>query len=107
MEFFSCFAHGDQSDVVVLRMAAGEVADVIGQAVRLFPVLLARARLDGLIMGPAEFVSVRIEHFGDAVGVKDEAIIGSRDSERSPVILSNTSPLSIPTAMPGGFKIST
>jgi hypothetical protein len=73
---FSCLSNYNQSDVVILRMAAGEIADIIGQtgdnSLRSF----ARTGAHGSDHSfGAEFISVCVEHFGDAVGVKDEAII--------------------------------
>ena len=63
---------------------------------------LARTRLDHAF--EAEFVSLRVERFGDSVGVKNQAIAAfERDGESRPLSYRTRSPLSIPTTIPGGF----
>ena len=60
----------------MLRMATREIADIAGQARDHSLRPLPRAGADGSDHSlRAEFISVRIERLGDAVGVKHEAII--------------------------------
>src|SRR4030095_1231155 len=82
-ESFSCFANGNQSDVVVLRDRTGKVANVLDDFSYncLRPIDRAGAnRLDHAI--ETELVSVGIKCFGHTVGVEDEAITAlERDGE--------------------------
>ena len=62
-------------------------------AARSLPLRSLAARWRGLDRDhpfQAKFVSVGIERFGDAVGVKDQAIVAFERDGKSPVILSNT-----------------
>ena len=80
---FSCFPNRNHSDVVILGKRAGKVAYILDNSFynRLGAVGRAGAnRLDHAIK--PEFISVGIERFRDAVGIKNQAIIAlERDSE--------------------------
>jgi len=60
----------------MLGMAAGEAADICGEPVDHALGSLARTRLERTDHPfRAKFISVCIERFGHAIGVKDEAIV--------------------------------
>jgi len=60
-ESFSCFADGDQSDVVILGLRAGKIADVIDDSPHNCLGAITRAGPDGLDRAlKAKFVSFRI-----------------------------------------------
>src|SRR5205814_7091588 len=74
--FFSCFADGDQCDVVVLRDRTGKLAHVLYDPLhnRLRTIVCAGAdRLHHTL--DAKLVSLGIKRLGYAVSVKNEAII--------------------------------
>ena len=65
---------------------------------------IALARTDWIMRSEAKFVSLRVERFGHAVGVKDQAIVAfERDGKVALLSYRTHSPLSIPTTIPGGF----
>ena len=84
-ESFSCFTNGDQSDVVVLRNRTGKVANVLDDFPYNCLCSIGRAGTDRLHHAlEAKLVSIRIERFGYAVSVENEAIVAfERDSEVS------------------------
>ena len=103
-EPFSCFADGNQSDVVVLGIRTGKIMHVIDDSLYNRLGAIGRAGADRLDRAlKTEFVSFRIERFRHAVGVKDEAIIAlERDGEISSKPIKHF-PLSIPRTIPGDF----
>src|SRR6476660_6724181 len=72
----SCLSYYNQSDVVMLRMAAGEIADIGNEAVDHSLCALARAGAEGTGHPfRAKFIAIGIERFRYAVGVKQQAIV--------------------------------
>src|SRR5206468_11668116 len=80
---FSCFANGNQSNVVILRERTGKIAHILDNSLHNRRRTVSRAGADRLNRAvKAEFVSFSIERFRHAVGVENEAIIAlERDGE--------------------------
>ena len=86
-------------------MSASEIADIISQAGDNSLCSFARACADRSEHSfGAEFISIRVEHFGDAVGVKDEAIITfERDRKVAGYPIEHVSVVNA-EGHPGGFQ---